>query len=103
MPADRRPPGNEYLGGEGRCSRSKIARSKSANDVQCDAHGWSLAGRSASSNILNEVASAEILLSPHIRGQDQAAMPTYCAVIPPSITSSDPVTQDDSSDARNST
>jgi hypothetical protein len=31
------------------------------------------------------------------------AMRTYCAVMPPSITSSEPVTQDDSSDARNST
>ena len=30
-------------------------------------------------------------------------MRTYCAVMPPSITSSEPVTQDDSSDARNST
>jgi hypothetical protein len=31
------------------------------------------------------------------------ALRRYCAVIPPSMTSSEPVTQDDSSDARNST
>ena len=33
----------------------------------------------------------------------RAPIGAYCAVMPPSITSSEPVTQDDSSDARNST
>jgi hypothetical protein len=33
----------------------------------------------------------------------RGSMCAYCAVMPPSITSSEPVTQDDSSDARNST
>jgi hypothetical protein len=32
-----------------------------------------------------------------------AGLGAYCAVMPPSITSSEPVTHDDSSDARNST
>ena len=43
------------------------------------------------------------LAAPSSAPPGREPMCAYCAVMPPSITSSEPVTQDDSSDARNST
>ncbi len=52
------------------------------------------------SQFFNEAMDKSTICSSLVLSTQSSALSGYCAVYPPSITNSDPVTNDDSSDAR---